>query len=242
MPSSSATTGAALVAWTLACYEPKSVRRLAVVSAPHPLRLRAALFRRPDKHAATSGRCSRPGSLNARSAVPARAASTHCFTNGLLPAGLTCPPPSPTGTRSHSGNTAYCAAEYHRWFVRSIVRPDGARFRKRLQTPVTAPVLQVHGSVDGCYPAVTRTRIQQVRRSSVPMAPAGRGRPLPARGRPGSVHCRAGLTGWKTQNRTADQPQLAPASGVRCSRRNRRLVEPKPHIDSTPATWRDVIA
>jgi pimeloyl-ACP methyl ester carboxylesterase len=48
------------------------------------------------------------------------------------------------------GNTAYCAAEYHRWFIRAMVRPDGARFRKRMRTSISAPVLQVHGSVDGC--------------------------------------------------------------------------------------------
>jgi pimeloyl-ACP methyl ester carboxylesterase len=50
------------------------------------------------------------------------------------------------------GNTAYCAAEYHRWFVRSMIRPDGARFRRRLQDAVTAPVLQVHGTADRCFP------------------------------------------------------------------------------------------
>ena len=37
-----------LVGWTLASYEPKAVRRFAAVSAPHPLRLRASLLRRPD--------------------------------------------------------------------------------------------------------------------------------------------------------------------------------------------------
>ncbi|MFL6069822.1 MAG: alpha/beta fold hydrolase [Actinomycetes bacterium] len=142
----------ALVAWTLACYEPKAVRRLAVVSAPHPLRLRSALFRRPDK---TRNLWSmQPPWLPERTFRGASSSRVDALLHQWAAPGW---PDLPTAfTYRHafaSGNTAYCAAEYHRWFVRSIVRRDGARFRKRLQTPVTAPVLQVHGSVDGCYPA-----------------------------------------------------------------------------------------
>ena len=37
-----------------------------------------------------------------------------------------------------------------------MVRTDGARFRRRLQTPVSAPVLQVHGAADGCFPPTSR--------------------------------------------------------------------------------------
>ncbi len=45
---------------------------------------------------------------------------------------------------------AYCAAEYFRWLVRSLVRPDGRRFAESLRAPITAPVLHLHGDLDSC--------------------------------------------------------------------------------------------
>ena len=45
-------------------------------------------------------------------------------------------------------NTAYCAMEYYRWAVRSLVRPDGMRFARRMRTPIACPVLQLHGAKD----------------------------------------------------------------------------------------------
>jgi pimeloyl-ACP methyl ester carboxylesterase len=42
----------------------------------------------------------------------------------------------------------HSAAEYYRWAVRSQVRPDGWRFAARLRTPVTVPVLLLHGEDD----------------------------------------------------------------------------------------------
>ncbi len=56
-----------------------------------------------------------------------------------------------------NGNTAYCAAEYHRWLVRSAIRPDGLRYAKRLKHPIKVPVLQIHGTADSCFlPEVAR--------------------------------------------------------------------------------------
>jgi pimeloyl-ACP methyl ester carboxylesterase len=45
-------------------------------------------------------------------------------------------------------NVAHCSLEYHRWAVRSLPRPDGVRFARRLRSPVRAPVLQLHGELD----------------------------------------------------------------------------------------------
>ena len=45
-------------------------------------------------------------------------------------------------------NTPYCAAEYHRWAARSLIRPDGWRFHRTMSTALTMPVLQVHGVND----------------------------------------------------------------------------------------------
>ncbi len=43
----------------------------------------------------------------------------------------------------------HCALEYHRWFVRSRLRPDGRRYSARMRTPIAVPVLQLHGAQDG---------------------------------------------------------------------------------------------
>lgn len=45
----------------------------------------------------------------------------------------------------HVSNTAL---EYFRWMIRSLGRPSGIRYFKRMQRPVAAPTLQLHGSLD----------------------------------------------------------------------------------------------
>jgi pimeloyl-ACP methyl ester carboxylesterase len=61
--------------------------------------------------------------------------------------------PSPEEARIYSDAmalpfVAHSAAEYYRWVVRSQVRPDGWRFAARMRTPVSVPVLQLHGEHD----------------------------------------------------------------------------------------------
>jgi pimeloyl-ACP methyl ester carboxylesterase len=46
-------------------------------------------------------------------------------------------------------NTAHCSVEFHRWAVRSIPRRDGRRFQEAIAAPITVPVLQIHGLLDG---------------------------------------------------------------------------------------------
>ena len=46
------------------------------------------------------------------------------------------------------GSTAHCALEYHRWAMRSIPRPDGRRFAKRMEFPIKQSVLQINGQAD----------------------------------------------------------------------------------------------
>jgi pimeloyl-ACP methyl ester carboxylesterase len=43
---------------------------------------------------------------------------------------------------------SFCALEAYRWAFRSALRLHGYRFVKLLQEPITAPTLQLHGSVD----------------------------------------------------------------------------------------------
>jgi pimeloyl-ACP methyl ester carboxylesterase len=142
-----------LVAWTMGAYLPKMVRRLAIVSVPHPLRLRSALLTDPlgqgkrigyvagfqlprlperrllDNQARGVGRMLRdwsgPGWPDAETERTYRRAM-------LIP------------------HVAHSALEYHRWFVRSRLRPDGLRYARRMRVPIQAPTLQLHGALDSC--------------------------------------------------------------------------------------------
>ena len=51
-------------------------------------------------------------------------------------------------------STAHCSIEPYRWLVRSLARPDGIQFNRRMKRPVRVPTLHLHGSLD----PVTRTR------------------------------------------------------------------------------------
>ena len=44
------------------------------------------------------------------------------------------------------------AVDRHRWEVRSPLRRDGRRLRAALERPLTVPVLQLHGELDGLLP------------------------------------------------------------------------------------------
>jgi pimeloyl-ACP methyl ester carboxylesterase len=45
---------------------------------------------------------------------------------------------------------AHSSLEWYRWAVRSLTRPSGQRFLRLMGRGVQAPVLQLHGAVDGC--------------------------------------------------------------------------------------------
>ncbi len=145
-----------VLAWTVGTLHPRVVRRLAVLDAPHPLRLRSALVTDPrgqlraSRYAfgfqtprlaeslLTRDDARYVGELFERWSGPAWArtadyaeAVRRCREAILIP------------------KTAHCALEYYRWMLRSVVRPDGLRYAKSLSEPVTAPTLQLHGGLDG---------------------------------------------------------------------------------------------
>lgn len=45
-------------------------------------------------------------------------------------------------------STAHCSIEPYRWLIRSMARPDGIQFARRMKKPVTAPTLHVQGAAD----------------------------------------------------------------------------------------------
>jgi pimeloyl-ACP methyl ester carboxylesterase len=145
-----------LLAWTMAATRPEVVRGVVAIGAAHPLRLRTAvrhdraqrrasryalrtfqLPRRPEHLLARDGAW--VGELFERWSGPGwRASASYGGAVERYAEALRIPP------------AYFCAAEYFRWLVRSLPRPDGRRFAESVRRPVRAPVLQLHGAADTC--------------------------------------------------------------------------------------------
>lgn len=147
------------LAWTAAVMRPKLVRRLAVASMPHPRRWRAAMLTDMRQSAASSHiwGFQRPW-------IPERRLTAD---DGALVARLIreWSGPKLDGTLDDDTldrfrqavcipSTAHCSVEPYRWLVRSMARPDGFQFNRRMKRPVRVPTLHLHGSLD----PVLRTR------------------------------------------------------------------------------------
>ena len=140
-----------LIAWTLAAYYPKVVRRLAVVSMAHPLRMRAAVF------TDVLGQTRRMG-WAAGSQLPVLP-ERQLVRNGASRVGTILENWSAPGWPDHEAeqvysramripSVAHSALEYQRWLARSTVRPDGLRYARHMRAPIQAPTLHLHGAVD----------------------------------------------------------------------------------------------
>lgn len=138
-------------AWSTAVLEPEVVRAIAPVSMPHPRCLRAAILRDGRQRSAvgyalgfqvpflperslTADDAQRVHDLIAQWSADASWLDTS-VSDAYRSAFLRWP-------------TAHTAVEYHRWAVRSSVRPDGHRYMSLMEAPVQRAVLQVHGSAD----------------------------------------------------------------------------------------------
>jgi pimeloyl-ACP methyl ester carboxylesterase len=149
-----------LVAWTVAAYFPKVVRRLAIVSVAHPLRMRAATVTAPVRHGWRSGYAVgfQLPVLPERRLVRDGAQQVGQMLHKWSRPGW----PDPETERRYRAamcvpSVAHSALEYHRWFVRSSLRPDGMRYASRMRVPIQAPTLQLHGALDTCVlPRIAR--------------------------------------------------------------------------------------
>jgi pimeloyl-ACP methyl ester carboxylesterase len=146
------------LAWTMAASHPRVVRSLVVLGAAHPLRMRYEL--RPGAGAAqrrASGYILRTFQVPRR---PEHLLSTDsAWVRQLFD---TWTGPRWRGTPGYVADVeryaqamrihpvSFCAAEHYRWMVRSLIRPDGRRYAAALRTPITAPVLHLHGDFDTC--------------------------------------------------------------------------------------------
>jgi pimeloyl-ACP methyl ester carboxylesterase len=154
-----------LVAWTLASYFPKSVRRLAVVSAAHPLRMRAELLSSPLGAGAPFGLHSRRKGYPLVFQVPLLPERQLVRDGASLVGSLLSSWSAPGWPDAETAriycramripSVAHSALEYHRWFVRSTLRTDGFRYARQMRSPVITPTLHLHGSLDSCVPPQT---------------------------------------------------------------------------------------
>lgn len=140
-----------LVAWSTAVLEPETVRGIASVSMPHPRQLRKAMLRNGKQRAATRYAWGFQVPF-----WPERSLTAH---DGQRIADLladwsadrawldddTC-----TTYRSAflRWPTAHTAVEYHRWAVRSSIRPDGLSYMSLMEAPVQRRVLTIQGADD----------------------------------------------------------------------------------------------
>jgi pimeloyl-ACP methyl ester carboxylesterase len=140
-----------LVAWTVAVAAPAQVRRIVAVSMAHPRRLRLAHLTDPHQ-------------LNAsrhilgfqRPVVPERqlVADDGAMVGHLLHLWSRPGWPDPETEERYRQmvqipGVAHCALESYRWALRSLPRPDGLRYARRMRTPVAVPTLHVHGALGG---------------------------------------------------------------------------------------------
>jgi pimeloyl-ACP methyl ester carboxylesterase len=142
-----------MVAWTAASYFPKVVRRLAVVSVAHPVRMRAAMLADPVSH----GRRNSYALAFQLPVMPERQLLRDgAHRVGRMLADWSAPgwPDEETELTYRRAmripSVAHSALEYYRWFLRSTLRPDGIRYAHHMRAPIQAPTLHVHGALDTC--------------------------------------------------------------------------------------------
>jgi pimeloyl-ACP methyl ester carboxylesterase len=141
-----------LLGWTTAVLHRQRVRRLAVLGAAHPLTLRREVFLHPQRQAGASW-------YAAGMQIPR---AEHYLTRDdaepliRLVRRWAGPdwPDEDNERRLREAfqlpHVAHSALEYYRWVFRSLPRPDGIRFARAMRPPVSAPVLALHGELDGC--------------------------------------------------------------------------------------------
>jgi pimeloyl-ACP methyl ester carboxylesterase len=144
-----------VLAWTVGTLHPRVVRRLAVLNAPHPLRLRSSLLSDPrgqfrsSRHVLTFQLPRYGESLLTKDdgAYVGQLLDSWAGPRWQLTADYR------EAVRRYREairipNAAHCTLEWYRWAIRSLPRPDGLRFARLLAEPVSAPTLQLHGQLD----------------------------------------------------------------------------------------------
>lgn len=141
-----------LLAWTMAVRDPKAVLRLVPVSAPHPLRFRSSLLTDPlgQLRASAYGLGFQLPLLPEWRLTTGDGALVGRMLNEWSGPGW----PDEEVEKTYRDvfripTVSHCALEYHRWFARSQLRPDGLRYARTMRGEIDAPTLQLHGALDG---------------------------------------------------------------------------------------------
>ena len=146
-----------LLAWTVAAHNPQVVRRIAVLGAAHPIRMRQAVFtdRKGQRHASAYAlkkfqlprygeRLLTQDSLYIKELFETWSGPRWRGTPSYVEAVER----YAEAMRIHP--VAHCSLEFFRWAVRSLPRPDGRRYMESMRAPIRRPVLQLHGDFDSC--------------------------------------------------------------------------------------------
>jgi pimeloyl-ACP methyl ester carboxylesterase len=146
--------GGGLLAWTTAAFHPQAVRRLIVMAAAHPLRLRTGIAADPRGQLAASGDMLKFQIPRYEHVVTRDDAALvgRYLRSWSGPAWPTSPGFAEYERRCRDAiripQAAFCALEAYRWAFRSALRLHGYRFVKLLQQPIGVPTLQMHGDRD----------------------------------------------------------------------------------------------
>ncbi|MBK9738780.1 MAG: alpha/beta hydrolase [Actinobacteria bacterium] len=140
-----------LAAWSTAVLEPDTVRAIVPVSMPHPRQLRRAILRHRQQRSAL-----RYALGFQLPFAPERSLSAHDAQRVADLIGQWSHDPTWLDDATASAYrcaflrwpTPHTAVEYHRWAVRSVLRPDGLSFMSLMEAPIQQRVLQLHGAHD----------------------------------------------------------------------------------------------
>ncbi|MFD9126634.1 alpha/beta fold hydrolase [Kitasatospora sp. NPDC059571] len=138
------------LAWVAAVMRPSVIRSLTVVSAAHPRHLRRALLTDRRQIAALEHVVGfqRPW-IPERRLVADNGALVGDYLNSWTgPHRLSSEAISAYRQAIQIPSTAHCSIEPYRWLLRSLARPDGIQFARRMKKPITAPTLHVQGAAD----------------------------------------------------------------------------------------------
>jgi pimeloyl-ACP methyl ester carboxylesterase len=147
-----------VIGWTVAALHPRLVHSLAVLAAPHPLAMRAALATDPRGQ----GRATASYALGFQ--VPRRPENSLRADDGARVETIMREWSGEAWTQTedfaeavaHNRSAiripavAHCSLEYYRWAMRSQLRAEGRRFAAAMARPARMPVLQLHGADDPC--------------------------------------------------------------------------------------------
>lgn len=140
----------ASLAWTAATMRPKLVRRLVIASAAHPRQFRTALLTNPAQIAASKHIFAAQRPMQAEHGLTK---DDGAAVGRLLDSWSGPGWPDEAAARRYQDaiqipGVAHSSMEYYRWQMRSLLRPDGMRYHKRMKALTEVPTLHLHGALD----------------------------------------------------------------------------------------------